>query len=133
MNKFKVWFGIIGLAIGIFIGVYIQPLISGDNVYEQLGKFRDVLLTVEKNYVEEVQTSKLVESAITGMLNDLDPHSVYIPAEQQKKVEEDFKGSFQGIGVEFDIVRDTITIISPISGGPSEALGIQSGDMVCSS
>lgn len=130
MNKFKVWFGIIGLAIGIFIGVYIQPLISGDNVYEQLGKFRDVLLTVEKNYVEEVQTSKLVESAITGMLNDLDPHSVYIPAEQQKKVEEDFKGSFQGIGVEFDIVRDTITIISPISGGPSEALGIQSGDKI---
>ena len=62
--------------------------------------------------------------------DSLDPHSVYIPAEQQKKVEEDFKGSFQGIGVEFDIVRDTITIISPISGGPSEALGIQSGDKI---
>lgn len=130
MKKFKVWFGIIGLCVGVFVGVLIQPLISGDNVYEQLGKFRDVLLTVEKNYVDEVKTSKLVEGAIAGMLNDLDPHSVYIPAEQQKKVEEDFKGSFQGIGVEFDIVRDTITIISPISGGPSEALGIQSGDKI---
>lgn len=81
-------------------------------------------------YVENVDAQKLTEAAIKGMLNELDPHSVYIPASQMKKVTEDFQGSFEGIGVEFDIVKDTITIVTPISGGPSEALGIQSGDKI---
>jgi carboxyl-terminal processing protease len=124
------WFTILGLAVGTLLGIYIQPVISGDNIYEQLGKFKDVLSTVQKNYVDDVDTPKLVEAAIVGMLNELDPHSVYIPAEQQKRVEEDFRGSFQGIGVEFDLVHDTITIVSPIAGGPSEALGIQAGDKI---
>jgi len=124
------WLAGAGISAGILLGIAVQPMISGDSIYEQLEKFRDVLLTVQKNYVEEVDAPKLVESAIEGMLNDLDPHSVYIPAAQQKKVEEDFKGSFDGIGVEFDLVRDTITIVTAISGGPSEALGIQAGDKI---
>lgn len=124
------WFTVFGLAAGILIGVYIQPLVSGDSIYDQFNKFRDVLFTVQKHYVDNVETPKLVEAAIVGMLNELDPHSVYIPAEQQKRVEEDFRGSFQGIGVEFDVVRDTITIVTAISGGPSEALGIQAGDKI---
>ncbi len=126
----KMWFTVFGLAAGILIGVYIQPLISGDSIYDQFNKFRDVLFTVQKNYVDNVETPKLVEAAIVGMLNELDPHSVYIPAEQQKRVEEDFRGTFQGIGVEFDVVRDTITIVTAIAGGPSEALGIQAGDKI---
>lgn len=128
--KKKMWFTILGLAAGILLGIYIQPVISGDNIYDQLGKFKDVLLTVQKNYVDDVDTPKLVESAIVGMLGELDPHSVYIPAEQQKRVEEDFRGSFQGIGVEFDVVSDTITVVSAISGGPSEQLGIRAGDKI---
>ncbi len=124
------WFTVFGLAAGILIGVYIQPLVSGDSIYDQFNKFRDVLFTVQKNYVDNVETPKLVEAAIVGMLNELDPHSVYIPAEQQKRVEEDFRGSFQGIGVEFDVIRDTITIVTAIAGGPSEALGIQAGDKI---
>ncbi|MEP7220197.1 MAG: S41 family peptidase, partial [Bacteroidota bacterium] len=126
----KMWFTVFGLAAGILIGIYIQPLVSGDSLYEQMRKFSEVLNTVQKNYVDEVQTPKLVEAAIVGMLGELDPHSVYIPAEQQKRVEEDFRGSFQGIGVEFDVVKDTITIVSAITGGPSEALGIQAGDKI---
>ncbi|MGE3800733.1 MAG: S41 family peptidase [Candidatus Kapaibacterium sp.] len=126
----KMWFTIFGLALGILIGIYIQPLISGDSIYEQLNKFKDVLFTVEKNYVDDVNTPELVESAIAGMLTKLDPHSVYIPAEQQRRVEEDFRGSFEGIGVEFDVIRDTITVVASISGGPSEALGIISGDKI---
>lgn len=126
----KMWFTVFGLAVGILVGIYIQPVISGDNIYEQLNKFKDVLFTVEKYYVDDVDTPELVESAVAGMLTKLDPHSVYIPAEQQRKVEEDFRGSFEGIGVEFDIVRDTITVVSAITGGPSEALGILSGDKI---
>lgn len=124
------WLAIVGLAAGILIGIKIEPLVSGDSIYEQLQKFREVLYIVEKNYVEDVDTPKLVEAAITGMLGELDPHSVYIPAEQQKRVEEDFRGSFEGIGVEFDVVRDTITIVTAIAGGPSEGLGIQAGDKI---
>jgi carboxyl-terminal processing protease len=64
------------------------------------------------------------------MLDQLDPHSTYITQDQLKRISEDFQGSFEGIGVEFDIVNDTITIVSPISGGPSEALGILAGDKI---
>lgn len=126
----KAVYGITALGAGVFIGFLAQPTFSGDNVLQQSKKFNDVLNNTYKNYVDDVDSQKLVEAAIKGMLNELDPHSVYIPAEQMKKVEEDFRGSFDGIGVEFDIVKDTITIVSPISGGPSEALGVQSGDKI---
>jgi carboxyl-terminal processing protease len=118
------------LAIGIGLGVYVQPAVSGDSVFEQVRKFNDVLSMAVKNYVDEVDTQKLTEAAIRGMLDELDPHSVYITAKEMERVEEDFKGSFEGIGVEFDIISDTITIISPITGGPSEALGILAGDKI---
>ncbi|TAL68653.1 MAG: S41 family peptidase [Bacteroidetes bacterium] len=115
---------------GIVLGFYIQPLISEDNIYQQIKKFQDILITADKNYVEQVDTQKLVEAAIRGMLEELDPHSVYISADEMKKVDEDFQGSFEGIGVEFDIINDTITVVSPIQGGPSESLGILSGDKI---
>ncbi|MGA2298339.1 MAG: S41 family peptidase [FCB group bacterium] len=121
---------ILAIVIGFLIGNYIQPLKSQDNIYHQIKKFQDILSTADKNYVEDVDTKKLVEAAIKGMLEELDPHSVYIPAEEMKKVDEDFQGSFDGIGVEFDMINDTITIVSPIPGGPSEALGILAGDKI---
>jgi carboxyl-terminal processing protease len=116
--------------VGIGLGIAVQPVVSGDNVYEQVRKFSEVLNMAARNYVDEVDTQKLTEAAIRGMLDELDPHSVYITAKDMVKVEEDFKGSFEGIGVEFDIVTDTITIVSPIVGGPSEALGIMAGDKI---
>jgi carboxyl-terminal processing protease len=124
------WFTIFGLVVGIIVGIRIEPLISGDNIYEQIRKFNDVLSIVQKNYVDDVDTEKLVEAAINGMLNQLDPHSIYLPAEKQKSEEEKFSGNYEGIGIEFDVIRDTITVISPISGGPSAALGILAGDRI---
>ncbi len=118
------------VAVGIGLGFYVQPAFSGDSVMDQTRKFSDVLSMAVKNYVEDVDTQKLTEAAIKGMLDELDPHSVYITAKEMQKVEEDFRGSFDGIGVEFDIVNDTITVVSPITGGPSEALGIQAGDKI---
>lgn len=115
---------------GIGIGFYVQPVISGDSVMDQTRKFSDVLSMAVKNYVEDVDTQKLTEAAIKGMLDELDPHSVYITAKDMQKVEEEFRGSFDGIGVEFDVVNDTITVVSPIVGGPSEALGILAGDKI---
>jgi carboxyl-terminal processing protease len=114
---------------GVFVGTQITA-ISEDNIYEQLNKFKDVLSFTQKYYVDEVDIPKLVEAAIEGLLKNLDPHSVYIDAKQLVKVQEDFKGSFDGIGVEFNILHDTITVVSPIFGGPSEKVGILAGDKI---
>lgn len=122
-------FGLV-LAVGITLGFWLNPLISSDNVYDQFEKYKKVFGITIKNYVDNVDTQKLTEAAIRGMLNDLDPHSVYIDAKEMKDVQEDFQGSFEGIGVQFDIINDTINIITPISGGPSEAVGVQSGDKI---
>lgn len=115
---------------GMLAGFALQPLISGDNVFDNIRKFDRVLNTAMKNYVTDVDPDKMTEAAIRGMLNELDPHSVYITAEEMKAVNEDFSGSFEGIGVEFDIVNDTLTVVAPINGGPSEAVGVQSGDKI---
>lgn len=126
----KVIVGAATVLIGFVIGFWFNPLISGDNVFEQVKKFDRVLQTANRNYVEDVDTQKLVQAAIKGMLEELDVHSVYIPADKMKEVEEDFEGKFEGIGVVFNILNDTITIVSPIPGGPSEKLGITSGDKI---
>lgn len=116
--------------IGIVLGVFLNKAFSGDNLRESIRKFNDVLTFTEKYYVEEVDTQKLVESAINGMLGELDPHSVYISPQEFTQVEESFRGDFEGIGIEFQIVNDTLTVVSAITGGPSEALGILSGDRI---
>jgi carboxyl-terminal processing protease len=129
-NKFKFSLFAIVLAIGIILGTQIGKIFPDDNLRNNIIKFNDVLTLIEKYYVEEVDTQKLVEAAIKEMLSKLDPHSIYITAKQLESVEESFKGEFEGIGIEFQVVNDTLTVVSPISGGPSEALGIQSGDRI---
>lgn len=116
--------------IGVILGIQLEKVFSGDNLRESIRKFNDVLTYTEKFYVEEVDTQKLVESAINGMFSELDPHSVYISAKDFTTVEESFRGDFEGIGIEFQVVNDTLTVVSPITGGPSEQLGIQSGDRI---
>ncbi len=115
---------------GIFVGSQVNSVISGDSIYEQLSKFKDVLSLTEKYYVEDVETQKLIEAAINGMLEELDPHSVYIPASHLPKIKEEFRGTFEGIGIEFQILNDTLMVVAPISGGPSEAVGLMAGDKI---
>jgi len=129
-NRFVYFFGLTVLLFGIFTGIQIQKAISTDNFQEQLRKFNDVLSLTRKYYVDDVDTQKLVEAAINGMLGELDPHSVYIPPQQLEQVEEEFRGNFEGIGIEFQIINDTIVVVSAIPGGPSEALGITAGDRI---
>ncbi len=129
MRRFLITFGIMFSI--LFFSFIFQPLLSLDNrgfTYEQ--KFEQVLNNIERNYIEDTDKGKLVEDAVKGMLKELDPHSVYISAEDMKSVKEDFQGSFEGIGVQFDIIEDTITIVHPIPGGPSDKLGIIAGDKI---
>lgn len=116
--------------VGFVIGIRINDVISNDTLHDQLIKFNDVLSLTQKYYVDDVDTPKLVESAINGLLGTLDPHSVYIPASALPRVQEEFRGSFEGIGIEFDVINDTLIVVAPVAGGPSETLGILSGDKI---
>ncbi len=97
---------------------------------QNLSKFRQVLTHIENDYVDEVDSDELVESAITNMLEELDPHTSYIPAKDLKLIQSRLQGNYEGIGVEFNIFKDTIQVVSPLSGGPSEKLGIRAGDRI---
>ena len=81
-------------------------------------------------YVDETNEGKLVEAAIHGMLEELDPHSTYSNAEEVKKMNEPLQGNFDGIGIQFNMAEDTLFVIQPVSGGPSEKVGIRAGDRI---
>jgi carboxyl-terminal processing protease len=121
---------IIFLLIGLLIGSQFHNFFVEDNVNSEAQKFGEVLRLTEQNYYEDVDPEELVGNALNGMLSKLDPHSVYIPPIEQKAIAEQFKGKFDGIGVEFQIVNDTITVVSPITGGPSESVGITARDRI---
>jgi carboxyl-terminal processing protease len=120
----------IGLAAGVFVGAGFNTRKASDDIGKDVQKFRDVLTQIQTEYVDTVNTNSLVDDAIHHMLNKLDPHSAYIPATDRIAANEDLRGNFDGIGVEFNIFHDTIVVVSALSGGPSEALGIQSGDKI---
>lgn len=121
----------------LFAGVGAATFIWGpdlfaetDNVNVQLQKLNYILHVVRDNYVEDPNSGELLEGAIRGMLEELDPHSVYIPADEQKRIAEQFKGEFEGIGITFSIQDKWITVVSPIPGTPSDRLGIRAGDRI---
>lgn len=120
----------LGLAAGVFIGASLNTKKTSGEVGKDIQKLREVLTYIENKYVDDVKTDKLVDESIQHLLGKLDPHSVYIPASDRIQANEELRGNFDGIGVEFNIFQDTIVVISPLSGGPSEALGILSGDKI---
>jgi len=91
-------------------------------------KFATMLYLIDSYYVDSTRTDSLTEKAIIAMLKELDPHSAYISKKDVAKANEPLVGSFEGIGVTFQLIRDTITVISPTAGGPSEKVGIMAGD-----
>lgn len=99
------------------------------NLRDSYNHYEEAYLYVANNHPEE-NMSRLVEASIRGMLSNLDPHSVYIEPDESEQIQEQFEGKFQGIGIQFNIIQDTITVVTPISGGPSDKLGILSGDRI---
>lgn len=95
-------------------------------------KMQYVLKYIQTDYVDTINKEELEDKALTSLLEQLDPHSAYVPAEDAKSMTEMLDGNFDGIGIEFNIQNDTIYIVSAIVGGPSEALGIQSGGRIVS-
>lgn len=95
-------------------------------------KLDQVMDLIDRNYVDTVHEDKLVDEVLEDMLQKLDPHSYYISAAELQAAQEPLEGSFTGIGVEFALQRDTIVVITPVQGGPSEAMGIRAGDRIVS-
>lgn len=119
----------------IAAGIVLGYRLSGNQSLAGLGensddKISDALRYIMEQYVDTLNPKTFQDEAITALLSRLDPHSSYIPASDLQQVSEQLEGNFDGIGVEFNIQNDTIIVVAAISGGPSEALGIQSGDRI---
>jgi carboxyl-terminal processing protease len=103
---------------------------AGRSIYEQINRFAYVMQLVRDRYVDDPDMNTLVDGAIDGMLGVLDPHSVYISAEDQEQIAEQFAGEFEGIGIRFDIQNEVLVVISPIPGTPADRLGLRAGDQI---
>ncbi len=125
---------------GMILGAYIINTVSDKSAEESIfqlslkkyDKLNDVINLIRDNYVDSVTKEYLVEEAIQSLLSKLDPHSVYISANDFNEMNESLMGNFEGIGVEFRIEHDTVFVLNTISGGPSEKIGIKSGDRIVS-
>ena len=102
---------------------------SGDQ-FRKLKTLTQIIRLVNENYVEDVQMEDILNGAIVGLLDELDPHSTYITEDQFESIQEQFDAEFEGIGIEFNIMDGYITVISPIPETPSSDAGLQSGDKI---
>ncbi|PKP11473.1 MAG: peptidase S41 [Bacteroidetes bacterium HGW-Bacteroidetes-4] len=126
------------IAVSIVLGMYIQKQSENkkERSYHAKGmannKIDAVLNYIDQEYVDTVNISEIIENTIPQILDDLDPHSIYIPAMDYDAMNEPLEGNFDGIGVQFNIQNDTVTVIKTILGGPSEKVGIKDGDRIVS-
>ena len=129
-KKFSAWIVAATLFVGMVVGFQGRGLISADNIYEQLKKFQDILVLTDKYYVDPVDTRKLTEGAINGMLEKLDPHSTYFPPRIFERTSEEMQGNYQGVGLQIRALNDTIIVAEPMGGSPAAKLGILSNDRI---
>jgi len=132
MKRFFTGSLIVVLVAGLFL---ISPpgqriIASANDLYQKLNVFSDMVSIINDNYVDEVNWDNTMVGAYNGLLEELDPHSVYIPKKRVDQINEQFEGEFQGIGIEFDIIEGYITVISPIPGAPADQVGMQAGDKI---
>jgi len=135
-RRLVIWMPVLlalAIIVGIFVGARLQSRMqvgSRTAPARNANKVGLIMNLIEENYVDSVDSKKIVEAAIPEMLKQLDPHTVYIPAKDMQEVSEEMSGNFSGIGVQFSIQNDTIMVIDVISGGPSQKLGIRPGDRI---
>ena len=119
------------LAVALFIP---KAYSSNQNVYrvikERINVLNQIIGYVNHFYFDAVDMANVMDGAFHGLMEELDPHSTYIPAEDQENISELFKGNFQGIGIEFDILEGFITVISPVPDSPSDIVGLMPGDKI---
>lgn len=117
----------------LFAALFVAPITKaqeGDTHFSEGRRFMEVLAYVERMYVDDVNSEKLTNDAIVAMLKDLDPHTSYIPKGEVQAANRNINGSFVGVGIRFNILKDTLMVVQALPGGPSEKLGIRSGDKI---
>jgi len=129
MTKFRFFFIVCAL---IPASLFSTPLLAKEDTYRGLSDFAKALNLIEKNYVEEVSSEQLTQSAIKGMFDSLDPYSVYLSSEGLRNLEIGTMGEFEGIGIEITVRDGFLTVISPIEGSPAQEVGVKSGDVIVS-
>jgi len=123
------WIAVSVLAIGAGFGS-ARLLGAQDDLRAQLDLFGLILFHIQSDYVDPVENGPLVEGAIQGMLETLDPHSVYLPKDRYAKFTDQFRDNYSGIGIQFEIRRGELIVISPLEGTPASRLGIRAGDRI---
>jgi len=120
------------IAILVFLALYKSGNVSAldKNIYRDIKTFNEVFDMVKKNYVDEVDSTTLIQGAINGMIRSLDPHSAFMTPDLYKELEVETQGQFGGIGIEITILKDVLTVVSPIEGTPAFAAGIKPGDQI---
>jgi carboxyl-terminal processing protease len=119
------------MALSLLLGFGLaRGLMATDDLRSQLDLFTQVLYLVQNHYVEPPDNQKLIQGAIDGMLKTLDPHTVFLPPQRAQRMDEEFRGDYSGIGIQFEIRDGVITVISPLEGTPSFRLGIRAGDQI---
>lgn len=116
------------LAVLLSVFISLQSFAQSEDVAGK--KLETVLNYIDQFYVEEVDKDKIVEEAIKNLLKELDPHSVYISKEEVEEMNEPLVGNFEGVGIQFNILDDTIIVVATIAGGPSEKVGVLAGDKI---
>ncbi len=132
--KYSVYIPVL-LALALITGIIIGNKLnrnSGNNgpAISKVNKFDAIVNLIQNAYVDSISTDTLIEKTIPQLLKNLDPHTTYIPAKEMVGVEEEMRGNFGGIGVQFSIQNDTVMVVDVISGGPSSKLGIIPGDRI---
>ncbi len=126
------WIGV-ALAAGVFIGSKLNFNDNTEKIFatnSKKDKLNRLIDYIDYEYVDNVNTDSIVDVTVNGILENLDPHSVYIPKSEYAHNADDMRGAFTGIGVSFYVYRDTIAVIRPIDGGPAERAGIKGGDRI---
>jgi carboxyl-terminal processing protease len=122
------------ILLGVFVlfGIYNDGKVSAldKGIYKDIKTFNEVFDMVKKNYVDEVEPQSLIQGAINGMIKTLDPHSVFMTAEMYKELEVETQGRFGGIGIEITLLKDVLTVVSPIEDTPAYNAGVKSGDQI---
>jgi len=124
---------IITLGAFILLGIYNDSKVSAaldKNIYKDIKTFNEVYDMVKKNYVDEINSTTLIQGAINGMVKSLDPHSSFMTPELYKELEVETQGHFGGIGIEITLLKDILTIVSPIEDTPAFVAGLKSGDQI---
>ncbi len=124
--------GVIGMGVISLGGKGLNRVsaVGNESAYQGLEAFTNVLAIVQKNYVEDVETQKLMEGAINGMLNALDPHSAYLTPDLYRELQVDTEGSFGGLGIEITLRDGILTVVSPIEDTPASRAGLKAGDQI---